>query len=138
MYLRIMNKLDVSCMKEAIQEAIENPIVFEKVFGRISDAITSLDEAYGEGRESLSMGGFVFLLTDIHNSGQMRRQILECYSLSEEVSEYREEICRESGQKTWIEELYLRGSDDAVVIIHAQKLKSSWSEREQEKPIKET
>ena len=137
MYLRIMNKLDVACMKEAVQEAIKNPIVFKKVFGRISDAITSLDEAYGEGRESLSMGGFVFLLTDSHSSEQIRRQILECYSLSEEESEYREEICRESGQKAWIEELYLRGSDDAVVIIYAQKLKSSKSEREQEKPIKE-
>ena len=49
MYLRMMNKLDVSCMKEAIQEDIKNPAIFEKVFGRISDAITSLDEAYGEG-----------------------------------------------------------------------------------------
>ena len=124
MYLRIMNKLDVSCMKEAIQEAIENPIVYEKVFGRISDAITSLDEAYGAGRESLSMGGFVFLLTDIHSSGEIRRQILECYSLSDDSSEYQEEICKEDSRKIWFEDLYLRGSDDAVIIIFAGEEKS--------------
>ena len=63
----------------------------------------------------------MFLLTDIHSSGEVRRQILECYSLSENDSEYQEEICRESEQKTWIEELYLRGSDDAVVIIYAEE-----------------
>ena len=124
MYLRMMNKFDVACMKEAIQEAIENPVVFKKVFGRISDAITSLDEAYGEGREALSMGGFVFLLTDIHSSGEMRRQILECYSLSEDSSEYQEEICKENSGKIWFEELYLRGSDDAVIIIFAGEEKS--------------
>ena len=121
MYLRIMNKLDISCMKEAIREAIENPVVFEKVFGRISDAIAVLDEAYGEGREALSMGGFVFLLTDTHSSKQIRRQILECYALFEDNSEYQEEICKEDNGKRWFEELYLRGCDDAVIIIYAEK-----------------
>ena len=124
MYLRIMNKLDVSCMKEAIQEDIKNPAAFQKVFGRISDAIASLDESYGEGREALSMGGFVFLLTDIHSSGEIRRQILECYALFENDSEYQEEICKEDSGKIWFEELYLRGSDDAVVIIFAGEEKS--------------
>ena len=71
------------------------------------------------------MGGFVFLLTDIHNSGQMRRQILECYSLSEDSSEYQEEICKENSGKIWFEELYLRGSDDEFIIIFAGEEKSS-------------
>lgn len=119
MYLRIMNKLDVLCMEGTIREAIGNPAVFEKVFERISNAIAVLDEAYGEGREALSMGGFVFLLTDPHSSKQIRRKILDCYSLSEEDSEHKEEICRESESKAWMEELYLRGSDDAVVILYA-------------------
>ena len=119
MYLRIMNKLDVLCMEGTIREAIENPAVFGKVFERISSAIAVLDEAYGEGREALSMGGFVFLLTDPLSSEEIRRKILDCYSLSEEDSEHKEEICRESGSKAWIEELYLRGSDDAVVILYA-------------------
>ena len=119
MYLRIMNKLDAACMKETIREAIENPVIFEMVFERISNAIVVLDEAYGEGREALSMGGFVFLLTDTHSSKQIRRQILECYALFEDDSEYKEELCKEDDGKGWFEELYLRGSDDAVVIIYA-------------------
>ena len=121
MYLRIMNKLDVSCMEEAIREAIENPVIFEMVFERISNAIAVLDEAYGEGREALNMGGFVFLLTDTYSSEQIRRQLLECYFLSEEDSEYKEEICKEDNGKIWFEELYLRGSDDAVVIIYTEE-----------------
>ena len=121
MYLRIMNKLDVSCMEEAIREAIENPVIFEMVFERISNAIAVLDEAYGKEREALSMGGFVFLLTDIHNSKQIRRQILECYSLFEDDSEYQKEICNGDTGKRWFEELYLRGCDDAVIIIYAEE-----------------
>lgn len=119
MYLRIMNKLDVLCMERTIREAIENPAVFGKVFERISNAIAVLDEAYGEGREALSMGGFVFLLTDTHSSEQIRRKILECYGLSGDDSEYKEEICKGDNKTRWFEELYLRGSDDAVIIIYA-------------------
>ena len=65
------------------------------------------------------MGGFVILLTDTHSSKQIRRKILGCYALSEDNSEYKEEICKEDSGKIWFEELYLRGSDDAVVIIYA-------------------
>ena len=121
MYLRIMNKLDVACMKEAIRDSIENPAVFEIVFERISDVIASLDEAYGESREALSMGGFVFLLTDSYSSKQIKRQILECYSLFEDDSEYQKEICNGDTGKRWFEELYLRGCDDAVIIIYAEE-----------------
>ena len=103
MYLRIMNQLDVSCMGETIKREIENPHVSEVVFDRVSHSVAVLDDAYGKDRKAFDMGGFVFLLTDIHNSERMRSQILDCYSLSEENSEYTEEICKGAGQEVWQE-----------------------------------
>lgn len=116
-----MNRLDVSCMGETIHKVIDNPKISEVIYNRICHSISILDNAYGERREAFAMGGFVFLLTDIRNAKYMRREILDCYALSEENSEYTEEICREKDNTIWQEELYLRSSDDAIVIIYVKK-----------------
>lgn len=123
MYFRIMNQLDLSCMEQAIHEAIGNPEVSEEIFQRISSRIEVLDAAYGEGRKALDMGGFVFLMTDPQISGRIKDELLECYSLLEEDCEYKEEIRRETDGKKWFEELYLRGSEDAIVIIYVENKK---------------
>lgn len=128
MYLRIMNQLDVSCMGETIKKEIENPHVSETVFERVSHAVTVLDDAYGKGRKAFDMGGFVFLLTDTHDSKRMKSQILDCYALSEENNEYTEEICKGTGQEVWQEEMYLRSSDDAVVIIYVKETEDNQNE----------
>ncbi len=128
MYLRIMNRLDVSCMGETIKREIKNPHVSEAVFERVSHSIAVLDDAYGKERKAFDMGGFVFLLTDTHDSEYMRSQILDCYALSEENSEYTEEICKGAGQEVWQEEMYLRSSDDAVVIIYVKETEGNSNE----------
>ncbi len=121
MYLRIMNQLDVTCMGEAICSEINNPIVSGAVLERVSHSIAILDNSYGENRKAFDMGGYVFLLTNPHDSEKIKSQILDCYGLFEENSEYSEEICKGSKQEIWLEEMYLRGSDDAVVLIYAKE-----------------
>ena len=118
MYFRIMNQLDLSCMEKTIHEAIQNPAISEQVSKRIAHCIMILDQAYGCSRSAFDMGGYVFLLTDIRDSAWIREQLLEHYGISAENCEYTNEICREHGVGVWQEELYLRGSDDSIVIIY--------------------
>lgn len=124
-----MNRLDLSCMEQAIKREIENPDVSEAVFERVSHSVSVLDDAYGEARKAFDMGGFVFLLTDAHDASHIRSQILDCYSLAEENSEYTEEVCRGTGHEVWLEEMYLRSSDDAIVIIFAKETEGTSNER---------
>lgn len=113
MHLRLMNKLDLDGIEENIEDILQSPEAMASVWGRVRTAVEILDTAYGEQRSGTDMGGFVFVAT----SEQDKKEVLEFYSLEEELAEYSDTIIR-IGSVTWHEELYLRSSEDAVVIIY--------------------
>lgn len=121
MFLRIMNKLDLECMSDTINKEISKPEMAEQILKRLRTSVHILDSAYGESREALSMGGFIFLLTDLSEAEQLRQKILDFYDLSDLDSEYTEEICRDK-DNIWIEDMFLRSSEDAIVIIYMKKI----------------
>ena len=61
MYYRVMNKLDADILSAKIcSDNIEEKIVAD----RINEIIETLDDAYGEHRNSFSMRGYVFYFPD--------------------------------------------------------------------------
>lgn len=108
-------------MSDTINKEISKPEMAEQVLKRLKTSVHILDSAYGVGREALSMGGFIFLLTGLSESEQLRQKILDFYDLSNQDSEYTEEICRDKNN-IWIEDMFLRSSEDAIVIIYMKKI----------------
>lgn len=113
MHLRLMNKLDIEGSFGIIKNFISDQKAAERILGRIRTAIEILDDSYGGQRTSKDMGGFVFFA-----SGEKeKKRILDFYKLEEDSSEYSDIICQTSSG-TWYENLYLRNSDDAVIIVY--------------------
>lgn len=116
MHLRLMNKLDVEGSLGVIKNFISDQASEEQILGRIWTAIEILDNSYGSQRTSKDMGGFVFF-----TSGEKEKnRILDFYRLEEKSAEYSDIICQTSSG-TWYEDLYLRSSDDAVIIVYPIK-----------------
>lgn len=116
MYLRMMNRLDVQNAVKIIEEYIQSTEATEQVLDRIRKATEILDAHYGGQRSPKDMGGFVFFMT----GEQEREVILNYYQLDEELAEYSDVVCTDDSV-TWKEELYLRGSDDGIVILYPAK-----------------
>ena len=121
MYLRIMNQLDLVFMKNAILREISDSDIAEKVFQSVKKTIEILDDSYGIARKPFEMGGFLFLLTELDNNAYYREEILKCYRLSENDVEYSDIIATVEKKVEWISEMYLRSSDDAIVIVYSRK-----------------
>lgn len=113
MRLRLMNKLDLDGIGGNMEDIFQNPAVVASVWGRVQTAVEILDTTYGGQRSATDMGGFVFLAT----LEQDKKEILDFYSLEEKLAEYSDTIIQ-TGSVTWHEELYLRSSEDAVIIIY--------------------
>lgn len=113
MHLRLMNKLDLNGIGGHIKNIFQPPEAMASVWGRVRTAVEILDTAYGEQRSGTDMGGFVFFAT----SEQDKKEVLDFYSLDEKLAEYSDTIIQ-VGSVTWHEELYLRSSEDAVIIIY--------------------
>lgn len=113
MHLRLMNKLDLDGIGGNMEDIFQNPAVVASVWGRVQTAVEILDTTYGGQRSATDMGGFVFLAT----LEQDKKEILDFYSLEKKLAEYSDTIIQ-TGSVTWHEELYLRSSEDAVIIIY--------------------
>ena len=113
MHLRLMNKLDLDGIGGNIGDILQPPEAMASVWGRVRNAVEILDTAYGEQRSGTDMGGFVFVAT----SEQDKKEVLDFYSLEEKLAEYSDTIIQ-IGSVIWYEELYLRSSEDAVIIIY--------------------
>lgn len=112
MYLRIINRLDIDML-------VKSEIVNHDVLNRVSEQIETLDEAYGAYRSSRDMGGYVLLFLDEDSYNNSIGAILEFYKIDESLYEYSDCIAEEILNKVeWMEELYMLGSDDALVLIH--------------------
>lgn len=118
MYIRIFNQLDAQALSDAING---NSIAEDKTLltDRIRELAEILDENYGMHRLVRDMGGsIIFFPTEACYQNQIEK-ILKFYHLDKSVSEYEEIIGEKAlGNTEWHEELWLLGSDDALVLIH--------------------
>ncbi len=120
MYARIVNELDYKWLKEYIRGEISVKNVADVVMNKIENIVQSLDTCYGSARSASDMGGNVFVLTDDSVSMQQYEDILQSYHILKDAEEYSDIICREDN-KEWLCELYMIGSDDAIVIIYVRE-----------------
>lgn len=112
MYRRIMNKLDADMWQKKVQGTISDDVI-----GRVREQINILDEAYGSTRGSHDMGGYIHFFDDKASYDENIDEILAFYNIDKDLYEYSD--CISEGQGTsWMEELYMLGSDDALVLIH--------------------
>lgn len=116
MYIRIMNQLDLDCIEKMLEERIPDKTARAKVKERLKSIIGILDDCYFTDRKSFEYGGFVFLITEEEEARTAYGKIIDCYGLADR-QEYSECICQEESGRMWLEELYIRGSDDSIVII---------------------
>ena len=119
MYLRIMNQLDLECIREMLERSIPDEETRKNITSRLEQIIHTLDEFYFSDRNSFSYGGFVFLITEKHEAEKVREKIIQCYHLKNKM-EYDESICQNEGN-VWKEELFLRSSEDSIVIIYPKE-----------------
>ena len=112
MYQRLMNKLDVDIWQKEVQGHISDDVI-----GRVREQINILDEAYGSNRGSRDMGGYILLFSDKASYDENIDEILDFYKFDKDLYEYSDCIS-EREDISWMEELYMIGSDDALVLIH--------------------
>lgn len=120
MYARIVNELDYKWLQEYIRGEISVKNVADVVMNKIENIVQSLDTCYGSARSASDMGGNVFVLTDDSVSMQQYEDILQSYHILKDAEEYSDIICREDN-KEWLCDLYMIGSDDAIVIIYVRE-----------------
>lgn len=115
MYQRVKNKLDAGFLCSKLCEIGTEQIVID----RVNEVIDTLDDSYGEKRNSYAMGGYILFFQHENDYEKSIAAILDFYNLKEDLYEYSD--CINEMSKTdpkWWEELYMLGSDDALVIIH--------------------
>lgn len=121
MYQRIMNKLDV----EILEDALKTESAGEDVIKRMKELVGVLDKEYGGCRGSSDMGGYILFFTEVQTYEKFRARIIEFYHLDNDLYEYSEKIgSTEDGTAEWWEELYLLSSDDSLVLIYPKITKT--------------
>lgn len=92
------------------------PAVPAAVKSRAKEIIETLNRHYGEGRQvDEDLGGHIAIFPDTY---QMKdhEALLDRHHLERQEPEYQEPLCQDGGV-TWIEELFLCGSDYSLVIL---------------------
>lgn len=119
MYYRIKNSMDVQALLPELQKDKDTQLVGK----RVEEIIERLSESYGDHRNSYAMGGYILFFTSQENYEKWHSHIMDFYRLGMEDYEY-SEIVNENfvHDMEWWEELYLLGSDDALVMIHPKSL----------------
>lgn len=111
MYYRIKNRLDVDALTDVICQNFS-----ECLFERIQEIISVLDNAYGAGRGSSAMGGYLFLFPSCNDFEKLIEKIISFYGLKQDLYEFEETLTNEN-DLVWKERLYLLSSDDSLVLV---------------------
>lgn len=79
--------------------------------------IETLDRHYGEDRD-VDLGGYVEIFPEPHGQEEYET-LLRGHHLRQTDREYQETLCQD-GATTWIAELFLCGSDYALMVIRPE------------------
>ena len=119
MYQRIKNRRDAKVLLNEMITQEKNMEVGE----RILELVGVLDDAYGTGRTSKDMGGYILYFPDIESYENSIEDIEEFYNIEPEMYEYMERVGENKSESIqWIEKLFLLSSDDSLVLIYPQEV----------------
>lgn len=119
--------MDVELMQNMIHQNLTNESSYNAVLNRIISYVAILDSEYSANRKSFAQGGFLFLITDCEEAKNARDEIIQCYDIDGQIEFESIFLVNKDTKEKWKEELYLRGSDDAVVIIYPLERKGGES-----------
>lgn len=108
-------------MEKMIHQNLINKENFNTLVDKLTEYVVILDADYSADRESFAQGGYVFFISNCEEAKTVREEIIRCYNLEEKLEFANVFLKCEDTKEIWKEELYLRSSDDAVVIIYPLK-----------------
>ena len=118
MVIKIVNDKDLVTLKK--YQAIYG--IDEIVIERVEEIMKVLDDAYGKGRCEDSQGGVIMLFTCLDDYIKKEASIMKKYHLLVSDYEYSDIIgAEEKCNLGWTERLYLRSSEDALIVLYANK-----------------
>lgn len=121
-YFRIMNQLDGKMLCEDVLNNIKNESVRNKLTERIFEITNTLDDNYGDDRNSYSMGGYILFFEETESYEKWIDNIFELYHISSDLAEYHDTIVTtEENETVWDEILFMLSSDDGLIIIYPEK-----------------
>ena len=124
MYYKLVNKFDVECLEECLEQGdILDGIISEckvKVIDTIRQTVNIFDEYYSASRHPESdLGGFLFFLPTLQDTKLFYNKILNYYNLDVVYAEVDEEIAI-SGSIIFRLQTFLLSSDYGLVIVYPE------------------
>jgi hypothetical protein len=124
MYYKLVNKFDVECLEECLEQGdILDGIISEckvKVIDTIRQTVNIFDEYYSASRHPESdLGGFLFFLPTLQDTKLFYNKILNYYNLDVAYAEVDEEIAI-SGSIIFRLQTFLLSSDYGLVIVYPE------------------
>lgn len=114
MYLRLKNKLDLEGFSALFGEGGKKP-----VFDKMMEDIQMLDAAYGVGRESYAMGGYLLFFPTEDDYKSSIDKLAEVYHFDPWIYEFNDSIWEDiSTGVEWRRQHYQLSSDDALVMYY--------------------
>lgn len=121
MYLRLKNKLDLDGFSVLFEKA-GRKVVFEKMM----DDILVLDAAYGEDRQSFSMGGYLLYFPTESDYASSLTALADTYHFDPWIYEFDDSIWEDTSVGVmWRRRHYQLSSDDALVLYYPENVKGS-------------
>jgi len=119
MYLRLKNKLDLEGFSVVFEERGK-----KLVYDKMMEDIEILDTAYGVGRQSYSMGGYLLYFPTENDYVSSITALAEVYRFDPWIYESDDEVWADlNNDLVWKRKLYLLSSDDALVLYYPEKCK---------------
>lgn len=116
MYLRLKNKPDLEGFSVLFEEHGKKPL-YEKMM----EDIEALDAAYGVGRQSYSMGGYLLYFPTENDYKTSLNTLAEVYHFDPWIYEFDDLLWEEqSTGYVWKRRLYMLSSDDALLMIYPE------------------
>lgn len=114
MYLRLKNKLDLMGFSGVFEEHGK-----KFLYDKMMEGIEVLDAAYGEGRQSYSMGGYLLYFPTEEDYQSSLNTLAEAYHFDPWIYEFDDSIWEEpSVGIAWRRRHYQLSSDDTLVMYY--------------------
>ena len=118
MYLRLRNLVDIEACAALFEQSHRMPL-----YEAIKEDLTLLDDAYGAERRAFDMGGYVLYFPTMHDFSLSEKKLYQAYNLDSEMYESNDIIWKdEETGIAWRRKLFLRSSDDALVLIYPEAI----------------
>ena len=119
MYLRFKCKPDLEGFSKIFEEH-EKKFLYEKMM----EDVEVLDAAYGVGRQSYSMGGYLLYFPTSEDYQTSIDMLAELYHFDPKTYEFDDLLWEEQSMGcAWKRRLYMLSSDDALLMIYPELAK---------------